>query len=250
MIQFNQVTKTYANNLRSPAVPAVDDISFDVAPGTITCLIGTSGCGKTTTLKMINRLIEPTSGRIHVAGHNVLDRDPVELRRSIGYVVQKGGLLPHLTVSENISLVEKLKGMERGKRQARAEELLDLVGLAPRDFAHRYPLELSGGQQQRVGIARALMSDPPVLLMDEPFGALDPVTRSRLHQEFLALNQRLKKTIVLVTHDLKEAFKLGDQIILMSHGRIVQKGAREDFLHRPLTGFAREFVQEFVEDLA
>jgi osmoprotectant transport system ATP-binding protein len=237
MIELKNVSKRYAED-----VWAVRDISFVVPEGTICCLIGTSGCGKTTTLKMVNRLIEPSSGEIRVAGRDIKNVDVIELRRSIGYVIQKVGLLPHLTVSENIMLLESLKGADKKTSLVRVYTLLETVGLTPAQYVDRYPSELSGGQQQRVGIARALMSDPPVILMDEPFGALDPMTKSKMHLEFLALNRTLRKTIVMVTHDLQEAFKLGDQIILMSDGAIVQKGTRNDFIEHPATPFAAEFV--------
>ncbi|MGE0200321.1 MAG: ABC transporter ATP-binding protein [Candidatus Melainabacteria bacterium] len=237
MIEFQNVTKEYPGG-----VTAVREVSFTVPTGTICCIIGPSGCGKTTTLRMINRLVEPTRGYLRVNGQPVCDLDVIELRRGIGYVIQQGGLMPHMTVARNITLLEELKGADKTTRLARARELMALVGLAPEKYANRYPGELSGGQQQRVGIARALMSDPPVLLMDEPFGALDPIIRGRLHEEFLALNQQLKKTIVMVTHDLAEAFKMGDQIVLMRRGEIVQAGSKADFLQRPVDDFAREFV--------
>jgi osmoprotectant transport system ATP-binding protein len=228
---------------------AVDGVSLHVPRGTITCLLGTSGCGKTTTLKMINRLLEPTSGDVLLEGSSVRARDPVGLRREIGYVVQKGGLMPHMTAARNVALLEEVRGTPARLRARRADELLDLVGLPPDQYRGRYPAELSGGQQQRVGIARALMSDPPLLLMDEPFSALDPLTRARIHGELLLINQRLKKTIVLVTHDLAEAFKLGDDIVLMRAGRIVQRGSRDDFLSRPIDEFAAEFVRSHTDGL-
>lgn len=242
MIKVTNVKKVYPGG-----TVAVDSISFHVPEGTITCLIGTSGCGKTTTLKMINRLVEPSEGEILINGRPVQKSDPIELRRSIGYVIQRGGLMPHMTIRRNIALLEEVKGTAPEKRKARAEELMQLVGLPPETYAHRYPAELSGGQQQRVGIARALMADPPVLLMDEPFGALDPITRSHLHQELLTLNRQLKKTIMIVTHDLAEAFKLGNEIILMNKGQVVQKGGRSDFIENPANDFAAEFVSSQME---
>lgn len=244
MLELRKVRKVFPNG-----AIAVDGVSFAVPTGTITCLLGTSGCGKTTTLKMINRLLEPSSGDILLDGESVRSRDPVGLRRAIGYVVQKGGLMPHMTVRRNVGLLEEVKGSAARSRARRADELLALVGLSPADHGDRYPAELSGGQQQRVGIARALMSDPPVLLMDEPFSALDPITRARIHDELLRINQRLKKTIVIVTHDLAEAFKLADDIVLMRAGRIVQRGCRDDFIERPIDDFAAEFIRSQTEGI-
>ncbi|HUS68811.1 MAG TPA: ATP-binding cassette domain-containing protein [Kofleriaceae bacterium] len=244
MLELRKVKKVFPGG-----AVAVDGVSFEVPTGTITCLLGTSGCGKTTTLKMINRLLEPTAGDILLDGRSVRDGDPVTLRRGIGYVVQKGGLMPHMTARRNVALLEEVKGTAARARASRADELLALVGLAPAEYGDRYPSEMSGGQQQRVGIARALMSDPPVLLMDEPFSALDPITRSRIHEELLRINARLKKTIVIVTHDLAEAFKLGDDIVLMRAGRIVQRGRREDFLERPADDFAAEFIRSQTEGI-
>ena len=237
MIELHDVTKVFpGGNV------AVEDVSFMVPKGSITCLIGTSGCGKTTTLKIINRLMEPTSGKITVKQKDIQTVDPITLRRSIGYVIQEVGLLPHMTVRQNISILHEVMRIPKAEYLPKTEELMSLVGLEPEIYAERYPMELSGGEQQRVGIARALMNDPPVLLMDEPFGSLDPITRKYLQDEFLALNERLKKTILLVTHDLTEAFKLGDEIILMQEGKIVQKGSKKDFLQNP----ANDFVQVFV----
>jgi osmoprotectant transport system ATP-binding protein len=243
-IEVASVSKVYPGG-----VVAVDDVSFRVEKGSITCLMGMSGCGKTTMLKLVNRLLTPTMGEIRVDGKSVMAADPIALRRSMGYVIQGGGLMPHMTVARNIGLVEEVRGTPRETIQARVSELMILVGLSPQEYGHRLPAALSGGQQQRVGIARALMADPPVLLMDEPFGALDPITRSRLHEEFVSLNRQLKKTILLVTHDLAEAFKLGDAIILMNRGRIVQQGTREDFLERPADEFAEAFVRSQVEGI-
>jgi len=191
---------------------------------------------------MINRLVEPTSGNIQVDGYSICDVDVIELRRSIGYVIQSGGLLPHMTVARNIWLPQEAIGTSHDSQSDRVAELLELVGLDPSRFSNRYPSELSGGQQQRVGIARALVSDPPVLLMDEPFGALDPITRRRLQDELLSINKRLNKTIVLVTHDIHEAFRLGSDIILLSDGAIVQRGGAVSFVDAPSTDFVREFV--------
>ena len=244
MLELRKVRKVFPGG-----AVAVDGVSFDVPTGSITCLLGTSGCGKTTTLKMINRLLEPTSGDILVDGKSVRAADPIRLRREIGYVVQKGGLMPHMTARRNVALLEEVKGSGARARTRRADELLAMVGLPPGEYGDRYPSELSGGQQQRVGIARALMSDPPILLMDEPFSALDPITRSRIHDEHLRINQRLKKTIVIVTHDLSEAFKLGDDIILMRKGSIVQRGHRDDFLDNPADDFAAEFIRSQTEGI-
>ncbi|MCO4754317.1 MAG: ATP-binding cassette domain-containing protein [Bacteriovoracaceae bacterium] len=238
MISVKNLTKIYGpDNYK-----AVDNISFQVPEGSIACIIGTSGCGKTTTLKMINRLIEPTSGEIMAYNDNAKDYNPIHWRRKMGFVIQKAGLLPHLTVKENICLLSRILKRKETFIDKRVESLLETVGLDPSVFKSRYPVELSGGQQQRIGIARALMEDPPIMLMDEPFGALDPITRNSLHEEFTNLNQELKKTILIVTHDLEEAFKLGDQVILMDQGKIVQAGNKEDFLKRPATNFVKEFV--------
>ena len=231
-----------------PNIIAVNDVSFNLAKGEIATLIGTSGCGKTTILHMINRLIEPTSGEIRMSGRPISSLNLHNLRKSMGLVIQNGGLFPHLTVEENIVLGEYEKGKKKNKK--RANELLDLVHLEPKQFASRYPKHLSGGQLQRVGIARALMADPPILLMDEPFGALDPITRSSLHKEFWELNQRLGKTIIIVTHDLIEAFKLSDHIFLMNKGTIVQKGTRlDDFVKRPSNPFVKDFIKSQTADL-
>lgn len=237
MIRFQTVSKDYHGKA------AVKDLSFVAQKGRITCLIGPSGCGKTTTLKMINRLVEPSSGRILFNGKEHEALDVLQLRRSIGYVIQQVGLFPHMTVQENVCLLESVKKTDRQWRNERCREVLELVGLSPEKFCRRYPHQLSGGQQQRVGIARALMSDPPILLMDEPFGALDPILRSQMHDELIRLNQTLHKTIILVTHDLHEAFKLGDLIILMREGRDIQQGTRQDFLQKPQSGFVQEFVR-------
>ncbi len=222
----------------------VEDVSFSVNSGSVACLIGPSGCGKTTTLKMINKMIEPSSGSVEINGVNSHGMSGVKWRRKIGYVIQKAGLFPHLTVSENISILSKVLKRDSKFIKERTEDLLNLVGLEPKQYRSRYPVELSGGQQQMVGIARALMEDPPVLLMDEPFGALDAVTRSSLRKEFLYLNQKLKKTILLVTHDLNEAFEIGDQVILMKKGKIVQHGTELDFKNKPVNKFVEDFLNE------
>lgn len=237
MIKVENLVKCYGGPTN-----AVDQISFEIETGSIGCLIGTSGCGKTTTLKMINRLVEPTSGSIWVNNLECHELDVIEWRRKIGYVIQKAGLLPHLTVRENIELLAQILGRDKKERQKRSDELMEIVGLSPATYAARFPAELSGGQQQRVGIARALMEDPPVMLMDEPFGALDPITRNSLHDEFMNLNKHLGKTILIVTHDMDEAFKLGSAVILMNKGKVIQVGQHQDFLERPANDFVRDFV--------
>lgn len=239
MISVDHLSKVF----QPGDIQAVSDISFSLKTGEVGCIIGTSGCGKTTTLKMINRLEEPTSGEVVVGGKSHLSSDPITWRRGIGYVIQKAGLLPHMTVFENISLLSRLLKRSNSKIEERVKELLEIVNLPFGDYAHRYPKELSGGQQQRVGIARALMEDPPVMLMDEPFGALDPITRNSLHDEFMELNERLKKTILIVTHDIDEAFKLGNKIILMDEGKIVQMGSRAEFLSKPANPFVESFIK-------
>ncbi|MCS3919648.1 ATP-binding cassette domain-containing protein [Fervidibacter sacchari] len=229
---------------------AVKGVTLKVNKGETLVLLGSSGSGKTTVLKMINRLIEPTKGTIEIDGRNVQDLDPIALRRSIGYVFQGIGLFPHLTVAENVSIVLRVLGRPKSERRRRAEELLALVGLEPKIFADRYPDELSGGQQQRVGVARALAADPDYLLMDEPFGALDAVTRDILQQELLRLKEQLRKTIVFVTHDIFEAFLLADRIAVMHQGRIEQVGTKEQLLHQPATDFVRELLAKPLKHLA
>jgi osmoprotectant transport system ATP-binding protein len=222
---------------------AVGDLSFTVPDGELCVLVGPSGCGKTTTLRMINRLIEPSDGRILIDGTDVLRMDPVELRRGIGYVIQQGGLFPHRRVADNVATVPRLLGWEKGRVEARVLELLELVGLDPVQYGRRFPHELSGGERQRVGVARALGGDPPVLLMDEPFGAVDPVTRQRLQQQFLDLQAALKKTIVFVTHDIEEAAKLGDRIAVLSKGGVLEQyDTPAEVLGRPASAFVADFV--------
>ena len=221
---------------------AVDGVSLGIARGRTLSLIGTSGCGKTTTMKLINRLVEPTSGRVLVDGRDVREQDPIALRRSIGYVIQKGGLFPHMTVARNVGLLCELERWEEPRVRSRVAELLALVNLPIDTFGDRYPRELSGGQRQRVGVARALALDPPIILMDEPFGALDPVSRSRIHDEFIELQRSMHKTIVMVTHDMAEAFKLADEVALMSDGKIVQRGTEADFRERPANAFVEAFL--------
>ncbi len=238
-ILLDGVTKRYGEG----SAPAVDNISMEIPAGEIVMLVGPSGCGKTTTMKMINRLIEPTSGRILIGDDDVTKRDPDELRRHIGYVIQGAGLFPHFTVGDNIAIVPKLLKWDKDRIAARVDELLDLVSLDPAQYRDRYPRELSGGQQQRVGVARALAADPPVLLMDEPFGAVDPITRQRLQDELLRLQEDLRKTIVFVTHDFDEAVKLGDRIAILQAGsKIVQYDTPEQILTHPADDFVRTFV--------
>ena len=238
-ILLDGVTKQYDPK----APPAVDDITLEIAAGEIVMLVGPSGCGKTTTMKMINRLIEPTSGRIFIGEDDVTRQNADELRRRIGYVIQGAGLFPHLTVADNISIVPRLLKWDKKRTAARVDELLELVNLEPAAYRDRYPRELSGGQQQRIGVARALAADPPVLLMDEPFGAVDPITRQRLQDELLRLQEELRKTIVFVTHDFDEAVKLGDKIAILQQGsRIVQYDTPEEILANPADDFVRGFV--------
>jgi len=242
MITLEHVSKVFPSG--GPSVPAVDDVSLTVEEGQLHVLIGPSGSGKTTTMRMINRLETPTSGRIVVNGHDVLTMDVVALRRSIGYVIQQGGLFPHFTVADNVAVVPRLLGWPRQKRRARAHELLDLVGLPSAQFADRYPRQLSGGQQQRVGVARALAADPPIVLMDEPFGAVDPITRKQLQRELRRIQGEVRKTIVFVTHDIAEAFLLGDRIVLMANGRVVQNSTPADLLRHPADPFVTSFIGE------
>ncbi|MCB5165998.1 ATP-binding cassette domain-containing protein [Streptomyces bambusae] len=237
MIRFEHVTKRYPDG-----TTAVEDLSFEVAEGELVTLVGPSGCGKTTTMKMVNRLIEPTGGRILLDGQDISAADPVELRRRIGYVIQQVGLFPHKTVLENTATVLRLLGTGRARSRARAAELLELVGLDPAVYGGRYPEQLSGGQRQRVGVARALAADPPVLLMDEPFGAVDPVVRERLQNEFLALQESVRKTILLVTHDLEEAVRLGDRIAVYGHGTIEQFAPPAEVLGAPVNAYVAGFV--------
>ncbi|MFJ2025997.1 ABC transporter ATP-binding protein [Streptomyces sp. NPDC087897] len=237
MIRFEHVTKRYADG-----TTAVDDLSFEVAEGELVTLVGPSGCGKTTTMKMVNRLIEPTEGRIFLDGDDISAIDPVRLRRRIGYVIQQVGLFPHKTVLENTATVPHLLGWKRGKGRERAAELLDLVGLDPSVHGDRYPEQLSGGQRQRVGVARALAADPPVLLMDEPFGAVDPVVREHLQNEFLKLQAQVRKTVLFVTHDIEEAVRLGDRIAVYGQGRIEQFDSPATVLGAPATPYVADFV--------
>jgi len=242
LIVLDHVTKTYRSG--GQAVHAVNDVSFTVNEGELAVLIGPSGSGKTTTMRMINRLEEASSGTISVNGRDVRSMNTVELRRNIGYVIQQGGLFPHFTVADNVAVVPRLLGWPKKKRRERAEELLELVGLDPALFADRYPRQLSGGQQQRVGVARALAADAPIILMDEPFGAVDPITRNQLQRWLRRVQTDVNKTIVFVTHDINEAFLLGDRVILMNNGRIEQNGTPAELLREPATDFVKEFIGE------
>jgi osmoprotectant transport system ATP-binding protein len=238
VIRLEGVSKRYPNGQL-----AVDELDLEVGDGELCVLVGPSGCGKTTTLKMINRLIEPTSGRIILAGEDVTGADPVQLRRRVGYVIQQVGLFPHQTIGDNVATVPRLLRWDKARVAARVDELLELVGLDPAAYRDRYPDQLSGGQRQRVGVARALGADPPVLLMDEPFGAVDPITRSRLQDELLRLQDTVRKTIVLVTHDVDEAVKLGDRIAIFKQGGILaQHGTPAEILGRPVDDFVADFV--------
>jgi osmoprotectant transport system ATP-binding protein len=237
-LEFRQATKQYPGSPR----PAVEALSLDVPAGEICVLVGPSGCGKTTAMRMVNRMIEITSGDILVGGESVKGRDPVELRRNIGYVIQQIGLFPHRTIGENVATVPQLLGWDRASIAARVEELLDLIGLEG-EYRDRYPAQISGGQRQRVGVARALAADPPLMLMDEPFGAIDPINRERLQNEFLRLQAKVRKTVVFVTHDIDEAIKMGDHIAVMKDGgHLAQYATPHELLSSP----ADEFVERFV----
>ncbi|MBD8868258.1 ABC transporter ATP-binding protein [Nocardioides sp. MJB4] len=238
MIRLTRVGKTYPDG-----TVAVHELDLEVGRGELVCLVGPSGCGKSTTLKMINRLIEPSSGTIEIDGRDVTTSDPVTLRRGIGYVIQQVGLFPHQRIVTNVMTVPLLYGESKAVARERAESLMSLVGLDPATYADRYPHQLSGGQRQRVGVARALAADPPVLLMDEPFGAVDPVVRVRLQEEFLRLQQDLDKTVVLVTHDIDEAVKMGDRVAVFADGgRLAQYATPAELLARPADDFVADFV--------
>ena len=238
MIALDNVSKRFQGS----GEPAVQELSLEICEGETVVLVGPSGCGKTTTMKMINRLIEPSSGTIEVTGRNVMQQDPVELRRGIGYVIQSIGLLPHRTIRQNIEMVPQLIGWDEKRIHDRVEELIDILDL-DKGLLPRYPSELSGGQRQRVGVARALAADPPVMLMDEPFGAVDPIVRERLQDQFLEIQQRLKKTIVFVTHDIDEAIKMSDRIAILNKGGVLEQYAPpEEILRAPANSFVRQFV--------
>ncbi len=239
MIKLENVTKIYPGM----SEPAVKGVSLEVPEGETCVLIGPSGCGKTTTMKMVNRLIEPTGGRIFVAGENVMEQDPVTLRRNIGYVIQQIGLFPHMTIRDNIATVPRLLGWDKKRIDRRVDELVELMGLDPTQHRDRYPRQLSGGQRQRIGVARALAADPPVMLMDEPFGAIDPINREHLQNEFLRLQKQIKKTIMFVTHDIDEAIKMGTRICILQVGGIVEQyGPPDEILARPANAFVAGFV--------
>ena len=238
-IELEGVTKTYPGQSEA----AVEDFSMRIEPGELVMFVGPSGCGKTTTMKMINRIIEPTSGSIRIDGKNVLSLDPNQLRRHIGYVIQQIGLFPHLTIAENIAVVPRLLGWSKSRTAERVDELLRTVQLDPGQFAKRYPKQLSGGQQQRAGVARALAADPPVMLMDEPFGATDPITREKLQAEFLRLQSEIGKTIIFVTHDFDEAVRLGDRIAVMGErSRIEQFDTPANILAAPANDYVASFI--------
>ena len=239
MIRLDQLTKRFPGQ----SDPAVNDLSLEIPEGQIVVLVGPSGCGKTTTMKMINRIIEPTSGRIFLEGEDVTRSNPDLLRRRIGYVIQQIGLFPHMTIRENIAIVPRILDWKNDRIDTRVDELLETVGLDPSDYRDRYPKELSGGQRQRIGVARALSADPPVMLMDEPFGAIDPITRERLQNEFLRVQEDIRKTIVFVTHDIDEAIKMGDRIAILRQGsRIAQYDRPEVILSEPADDFVSNFI--------
>lgn len=239
MVEYKKVSKVYPDGTR-----AVDNLSLSIKRGETVVFIGPSGCGKTTTLKMTNRLEEASEGDIVIDGQRIQDLDPVQLRRGMGYVIQETGLLPHLTVAENIGMVPQLLGWPKKRIRDRIDELLELGGLSPATFRYRLPSQLSGGQKQRIGVLRALAAEPEVVLMDEPFGALDPITRDRLQGELVDLQAKLQKTIIFVTHDMDEALKLADRVILMRHGKIEQNGTPQELQESPATEFVRDFIGE------
>jgi len=237
LIELVNITKSYDGKIN-----VIEDLNLHIDKGEIVVLIGESGCGKTTTLRMLNRLNEPTSGTVMIDGEDYTKMSKIELRRQLGYVIQKVGLMPHLTVGKNIEIIPELKGWDKKKRKDRAFELLELVDLPPEDYYDRYPHELSGGQQQRIGVARALAVNPDIILMDEPFSALDPITREQLQKELLKLQDELEKTIVFVTHDMDEALKIGDRIAVMKDGKILQYDTPEEILKNPANDFVEYFV--------
>jgi osmoprotectant transport system ATP-binding protein len=237
MIEFDNVTKQYDDG-----TIAIEDLSFSVEKGSTTALVGPSGCGKTTTMKLVNRLIEPTSGTVSYDGKDILDMDRIELRREVGYVIQEIGLFDHMTVAENVATVPKLRDWDEDRIADRVDELLALMDLPPAEYADQHPTELSGGQRQRVGVARALAADPDVMLMDEPFGALDPITRNELQDEFLEIQDELDVTILFVTHSVEEALKMGDRIAVFDVGEIVQYDTPQEILANPKNDFVRDFI--------
>jgi osmoprotectant transport system ATP-binding protein len=249
VIAFEHVSRDFVGE-DGRVVHAVRDVSLDVREGETLCLIGTSGSGKTTMLRLVNRLLEPTAGRVRVGGRDVREVDAIGLRRGLGWVIQSGGLFPHMSVARNVGLLCELEGWEPARVRSRVTELLELVHLPPDEYAARRPSELSGGQRQRVGVARALALDPPVVLMDEPFGALDPITRRRLRAEFTELRARVRKTVLFVTHDLREAFELGDRVALLDEGRLVQTGTEREFRERPADAFVTEFLSAHFDEVS
>jgi len=236
LIQFKNVNKSFNGK------PILKDINITIEKGQLVVFIGPSGCGKTTTLKMINKLLTPTSGEILIDGENINTKNTIKLRRNMGYVIQQAGLLPHLTIGENIALIASIEKMPKDKIKEKVLELLNLVGLDPEEYLNKYPKQLSGGQQQRVGVARALVMDPDVILMDEPFSALDPITKTQLQDEIFNIQQNFKKTIIFVTHDMDEALKLGDKICILDAGSVVQFDTPEELLKNPINDFVRDFV--------
>lgn len=241
MIKLENLTKTFTQK-NGTSMTAVDNVSLHVPQGEMCVLLGPSGCGKTTTLKMINRLIPSTSGKIYINGEDTSTQDTVTLRRNIGYVIQQIGLFPNMTIEENITVVPRMLGWDKKRCRERATELMSMVALDPAKFLHRYPREMSGGQQQRIGVIRALAADPPVLLMDEPFGAVDPINREAIQNEFLDMQRQLKKTVMLVSHDIDEALKLGDRIAVFGQGKIVQCASPDELLASPKNDFVGSFV--------
>ncbi len=236
LIEFKNVRKDFKNKT------ILKDITLKINRGELVAIIGSSGCGKTTTLKMINRLIKPTAGKIFINGEDIASKDVIKLRRNIGYVIQQTGLFPHLTIRENIEMIPKVEKLNKASIKKRTLELMDMVGLNSNDFLDRYPTELSGGQQQRVGVARAFATNPEIILMDEPFSALDPITRVQLQEELIDLQSKLKRTIVFVTHDMDEAIKIADKICIMNKGEIVQYDTPENILKNPINDFVSEFI--------
>ncbi|GAA6325253.1 MULTISPECIES: ABC transporter ATP-binding protein [Fusobacterium] len=236
MIEFVDVNKNFGE------YHIIKNLSMKIEKGKITVIIGSSGCGKTTTLKMINKLIIPTSGKIYIDGEDISQKDTIKLRRNIGYVIQQTGLFPHMTVKENIELIAKIENIDKNKMNMRTRELMKMINLDYEKFSERYPLELSGGQQQRVGVARAFALDPAIILMDEPFSAVDPISRRQLQDELVAIQKKLEKTIVFVTHDIQEAVKIADKICLLNNGEIMQYDTPENIIKNPKNDFVRKFV--------
>ncbi|MDR7002226.1 ABC transporter ATP-binding protein [Neobacillus niacini] len=240
MITFKNVSKVYKSSDKQ--VKAVDDVNMTVESGEICVFLGPSGCGKTTLLRMVNRLVPITEGQIEIGGKDIYSLDSIELRRSIGYVIQQNGLFPNMTIEENINVVPKMLGWDAEKMKKRYNELMEMMGLSPDEYRKRFPWELSGGQQQRIGVARAMAADPPVMLMDEPFGALDPIIREHLQNEFLRIQKDVKKTILFVSHDIDEAIRLGDKIAIFNKGQLMQFGTPDDILSNPRNEFVRDFI--------